>query len=58
MADRPTADASEARLSTIEFKGLIPPFKVFAITRSLSFNLGRIVKSERISNQPEKQYNS
>ena len=58
MADRPTSDASEASLSAIEFKPLILPFKVFGITLSFSFNLWRIVKSERISNQPEKQYNS
>ena len=58
MADRPTSDASEARLSAIEFKTLILPFKVFSITRSLSFNLGRIVKAERLPNQSEKQYNS
>ena len=58
MADRPTSDASEDRLSAIEFKTLILSFKVFCITRSLSFNLGRIVKSERIFNQTEKQYNS
>ena len=58
MADRPTSDALEARLYTIEFKTLILPFKVFGITRSSSFNLGRIMKSERLPNQPEKQYNS
>ena len=48
---------SEACLSAIEFKTLILPFKAFVITRLSSFNLGRIVKSERIFNQPEKQYN-
>ena len=58
MADRPTSDTSEARLSAIEFKSLILPFKAFGITRSSSFNLGRIVKAERLPNQPEKQYNS
>lgn len=58
MAYRPTSDASEVRLYAIEFKTLILPFKVFSITRSSSFNLGRIVKAERLSNQPEKQYNS
>jgi len=58
MADRRASEVSEVGLYAIEFKTLILPFKVFGITRSLSFNLGRIVKSERVSNQLEKQYNS
>lgn len=57
MAYRPTSDASEARLSAIEFKPLISPFKVFSITRSSSFKLRRIVKVERHLNQLKKQYN-